>query len=319
METRFLSLIEERFWPKGGRRDIWMLIDGARDRKIFGMLLDSYLTYACLYSGPIAPELEIAAPYLVQLEFEDRYSRRLIENAWGNSWGIFLKCDAGLEALRRHLARFLSVRDTAGMPLIFRYYDPRVFRVYLPTCRDDEVRAFFGGSGIECFWTEDRNPEAMLEFRLDREKLVRHAFSLTDGQQPPVSATVPATRGSFASRPGTLTIRQEQMSAFRNADIENFEEWMLVHLKKFFPKQSHVAGDQRLRDTIRCGIRSSAAYGITAKRDVCKYIDLMVLFGRDFDTDRTYPWAGELLSQPGNPQAKIKALMDSAMLHLRQV
>ena len=37
---------------------------------------------------------------------------------------------------------------------------------------------------------------------------------------------------------------------------------------------------------VQYGIKRAAVYGFTAKRDVCKYIDLMILFGRDFDTDK---------------------------------
>jgi hypothetical protein len=50
----------------------------------------------------------------------------------------------GLEALRRHLRRFLRVRDHTGQVLYFRYYDPRVLRVYLPTCLRSEISTIYG-------------------------------------------------------------------------------------------------------------------------------------------------------------------------------
>ena len=34
--------------------------------------------------------------------------------------------------------------DPDFQPLYFRYYDPRVLRVYLPTCDADELRTLFG-------------------------------------------------------------------------------------------------------------------------------------------------------------------------------
>ena len=107
MANPSVSYIKEQLWPRGGGRDVWMIVDGARDRRIFGMLLDSYLTYSCLYHGDIAPELELAAPYLVQLEYDDKYSQQLIARAWGNSWGVFLKCGASIASLRRHLRKLL--------------------------------------------------------------------------------------------------------------------------------------------------------------------------------------------------------------------
>jgi len=171
MANPFLSHIQEQFWPRSAGRDVWMIADGARDSRIYGMLLDSYLTYSCLYLGDLAPELELAAPYLVQLEYDDRYSRRLIERAYGNSWGVFLKCDVGIATLRRHLRRLLSVRAPNGEIVLFRYYDPRVLRTYLPTCRADELQTVFGP--IDRFWVESEDPDTMLEFRVDHGKLLR--------------------------------------------------------------------------------------------------------------------------------------------------
>ena len=52
--------------------------------------------------------------------------------------------DATLEELRRHFRKFLKVEDPKGKSLIFRYYDPRVLRVYLPTCNAMELQTVFG-------------------------------------------------------------------------------------------------------------------------------------------------------------------------------
>jgi hypothetical protein len=177
MANPYVSTIKERLWPRGSGREVWMIVDCARDRRIFGALLDSYLTYECLYHGDIAPELEVVAPYLVQLEYDDRYSQQLIERAWGNSWGIFLKSGASIATLRRHLRKLLSVRGPKGEILLFRYYDPRVLRVYLPTCRPEELETVFGP--IDRFWLEDDNAETILEFRVDRGKLLRNEFPAT--------------------------------------------------------------------------------------------------------------------------------------------
>ena len=177
MANPYVSNIKERLWPRASGREVWMIVDGARDRRIFGALLDSYLTYECLYHGDIAPELEVVAPYLVQLEYDDRYGQQLIERAWGNSWGVFLKSGASIATLRRHLRKLLSVRGPKGEILLFRYYDPRVLRVYLPTCRSDELETVFGP--IDRFWLEDDNPETILEFRVDRGKLLRNEFPAT--------------------------------------------------------------------------------------------------------------------------------------------
>ncbi len=170
-----LQQIEERLWPTGLSRDVWMIVDSARDRRVFPLLLECHLEYTCLYSGPLHPALETVAPYLVQLDYDYRDTRRLIRQAWGNSWGVFLKSGTSMERLRRHLREFLIVRDTRNQRLLFRYYDPRVLRAYLPTCNSGELRTIFGP--IDCFSLEDKNPDTMLEFTFDQARLVTETVS----------------------------------------------------------------------------------------------------------------------------------------------
>ena len=113
-----------------------------------------------------------------------------------------------------------------------------------------------------------------------------------------------------------LTIRREQLKVFSQADEAKFEAWMLAHLNNFFPRQCAALGGTKLRETIKEGIKRAAAYEIVAKSDVCKYIDLMVVFGRDFDSDKRFPWAAEILKKRKNPSARIQALFEAAQKHL---
>ena len=104
------SRLEQYLWPRGVTRDVWAILDGARDRRVYGFLLDSYLNYSCLYAGTLAPELEVAAPYLVQLEHDDKYTRELLELAWGNSWGVFLNATSAWSGCGGTCGRFSGCR-----------------------------------------------------------------------------------------------------------------------------------------------------------------------------------------------------------------
>jgi hypothetical protein len=170
--------IEDYLWPTGPSRDVWMIVDCARDQKrIFRFLLACYLEQSCLYSGPIAPALEMAAPYLLQLEHDSQETRRLIELSWGNSWGVFLRSPTNMTNLRKHLRQFLIVRDWEGRRMTFRYYDPRILRTYLPTCTSEELRTVFGP--VESFWTEDLGDlDHMLEFQYDAGALIQKTQAL---------------------------------------------------------------------------------------------------------------------------------------------
>jgi hypothetical protein len=159
-------VVDALFRPGSSRRiGVWMILDAARDKRIFGAVDGSYSEKCCLYSGVLPWQLKMAAPYLVQLEREDRFTEFAIDHGWGQAWGIFLRSEAQMTTLRRHLRGFLRVRDTAGRRLIFRYYDPRVLRAYLPTCRPDELRTIYGP--VDEFLCEAADGGTLLEYRID--------------------------------------------------------------------------------------------------------------------------------------------------------
>jgi hypothetical protein len=178
MNAQSLGALEQVLWPNGGRRDVWMIVDAARDRRIFGMLLDGfYSDHSCLFAGPLVPELEVAAPYLVRLEYQGAKTRRFITDAWGKHWGVLLRTTMSEGALLSHLRDLVTVRGPGGQTLLFRYYDPRVLRAFLPTCSEDQLQTVFGG--IECFWMEDAKPGVLMNTALDRKALVVRSVPLS--------------------------------------------------------------------------------------------------------------------------------------------
>lgn len=168
--------MEKALWPRGEKRDIWMILDSARDPEIYGTHVGFWSEEKCLYRGHLPPQLKLAAPYLLQLDFEDSKTRRLLGRALGRSWGIILKSDSTIQPLRSHLRRLLTVRDYLGRRLAFRFYDPRVLRVYLPTCTRGELRQVFGP--VQKFWTDGEEPDTLVEFAFDNEELSRRIVPL---------------------------------------------------------------------------------------------------------------------------------------------
>src|SRR5581483_4821649 len=318
MTSAAWSRLNERFWPRGERHDVWMILDGGRSTRVFETLLESSFLSSCLYSGFISRALEASAPYLVQLEYEDRQTKKLLERAWGNNWGVVLRCDARMETLRGHLRSFLIVRDPKGQRLLFRYYDPRVLRVYLPSCTSEELRMFFGPA--EQFWTEGEAADELLEFGMDGSKLHRFAWPLNGSERLPVTkAQSGEARSPMRRRPGMLAVRAEQMALFSAAAEKQFEDWMVVHLNKFFAQKCSSLGEERLRELIRYGIRRASSYRVTIRREVCKYIDVMLVLGRDFDKDPKYSWAKETLDADIDPAVKGTSLLSATRAHLRAV
>jgi hypothetical protein len=150
---RGVTLVIERLisylWPDGDLTttpQVYALIDGARDRRLEPMIRLSGLEYVCLYAGRLSPALERAAPYLVHLTPKTRFTQELFTTGWGQSWGIItvVPPDCTIQQQRRHFRTLMRVKTEDGRILVFRFYDPRVLRTYLPTCTTDETIQVFG-------------------------------------------------------------------------------------------------------------------------------------------------------------------------------
>lgn len=292
--------------------DVWMILDAARDPSIFPMLRNWPMHTSCLYSGLLPRALAAVAPYLTRLDRDNPATHRLLAQAWGNSWGVFLACNARPDDLRKHLRTFLMVRDPHGHELLFRYYDPRVLRVYLPTCDRRELDRIFGP--VDRFWTEHHWPDKLVEFNTGQGvlKTTIHDLGAADAATPRALADDDGRRASSRTRTGVLTIRFEQLDVFSQQERRKFQDWMVAHLTRFFPQRcTALGGESKVRDLIWYGVGRSAAYGITSKRDVCKYVDAMMVLGRDFDTDDRFGWAPRILNQPWPAGDKISALYEA--------
>lgn len=151
---------------------VYAILDAARDDMIYQELVNSGIENICLYRGEKAVELATVAPYLINLKREDSFAQWLISNGWGKSWGIFVQSPASFIELRQHFRTFLAVYDEEGKPLYFRYYDPRVLRIYLPTCNESELKIVFGP--VTTYLVEGEDPSEGVEYSATAGKLVQN-------------------------------------------------------------------------------------------------------------------------------------------------
>lgn len=156
----------------------WAIFDAARDDRIYRAVDRSYQEKCCLLAGNISPQLRAVAPYLVGFNKDDDLADFVLGHGWGNAWGIYFSSQASLETLRKHFRRFLRVTDQSGRRLLFRYYDPRVLTIYLPTCTNEELTTIF--SPIERFVLEAKEGAQALEYRFSGVRLRTASFDLTE-------------------------------------------------------------------------------------------------------------------------------------------
>jgi len=107
-----------------------------------------------------------------------------------------------------------------------------------------------------------------------------------------------------------LTITKEQMAVFRDPAVDDYVKRTVVHLNESFPAKCAALGEAKVRETVKYGIQRSASYRISTEGDVRRYIELMFMFGYDFDQDPELPWAAQILNNQAiiNPTTKITRL-----------
>ncbi|HYA41542.1 MAG TPA: DUF4123 domain-containing protein [Syntrophobacteraceae bacterium] len=155
---------------------LYAIFDAARDTRIHSRLAESGVEAASLFRGEQALELADVAPYLVPLHRDDSFIEWLFTYGWGNAWGIVIESQEGLRELRRHFQALVMVYDSQGKPLYFRYYDPRVFRIYLPTCNESELKTVFGP--VNSFYVEGEDRDYLIHYVLADGKLVERKTHL---------------------------------------------------------------------------------------------------------------------------------------------
>lgn len=160
---------------------LFALLDAARAPEVPARLVEFNVEHASLFAGEMGELLKDVAPYLARCEQDSPLMQWLLEEGWGDSWGIFVSASLSLEELRRHFKRFLMVRDEAGKKYYFRFYDPRVLRVFLPTCTPREAAMFFGR--IRQFLVEGDAAEELWIFEWQESRVVRRIVPLTEAEQ----------------------------------------------------------------------------------------------------------------------------------------
>ncbi|MFY9510826.1 MAG: DUF4123 domain-containing protein [Rubrivivax sp.] len=163
------AALQAALWPDGPRGpSVWAVLDGARDPKIHLALIESRLEVRSLFAGPLPRELEMASPQLVELLPGHRLTAKLLGEAWGGSWGVFVRTNDAAD-LRLQLRKLLRVKIEGGGYMLLRWYDPRVLTMFLPTCDTEQLRQMF--AGVEAYVCEAEMGRAFSSFALRQGKL----------------------------------------------------------------------------------------------------------------------------------------------------
>lgn len=113
------------------------------------------MPFRSMFIGKAAKELADIAPYIVQLDPLNRFTRRLFKHdpslpeemtsmhLWHREPGIYVRTRLTMDALWRHFRRFTRVRDERGTWFVLRFYDPNVVLDMAEHLEQSNRRRFF--------------------------------------------------------------------------------------------------------------------------------------------------------------------------------
>jgi hypothetical protein len=297
----------------------YAVVDGARDPAILKLLMHSGAQYYSLFQGQAIGPLALFSPYVVQLLPQSPLAPALVRAGWGKSWGICLSSKAAPSEVVAFLRRLLAARLPDGRIALFRFFDPRILRAFLPSCTAVQLHQVFGP--VRYFMLEDEKPDKALAFSFKSRGLEKYdlplaaALPLTPAMIELDPFVLPRSYGSAAENPADiLTLRADQGSLLEKAKQHSVTKTLLQELHKLFPDECAALGPERMQDFVQYGSTRPQRYGIRAHADVRNYIHLMMRLGRNFDTDPKMPWATDLLRRRKPPAEKL-AILEAENMH----
>ena len=139
MDTEITKLYSQIF---DSNYTTYAVIDGASAPMLLGKLHS--VEYSCLLRGELSLDLAEAAPYLVKLKENSDFTNWLIEYCQSRDCCIYIQSMQNLFSVRKHCRSLLKAELPDKSVVLFRFYDPRVFKPYMTACVDENDSTPFG-------------------------------------------------------------------------------------------------------------------------------------------------------------------------------
>ena len=123
-----------------------ILIEAARRPDIEVVLQGFDVRYVPIYQGASADTFARHAPYLAEIRGDSRAADWLIDESWGQGWGVWLRSDSTLAGLRKQFRKFTQLYNPdEDRWYVFRFYAPETVRRVVPLMRPADFADFTQG------------------------------------------------------------------------------------------------------------------------------------------------------------------------------
>lgn len=134
-----------------------------------GAIEASDLKYQSLFQGETQEELKEHAPYLIELDEDNSFTRKLftgpkgVNGLWEKELGIYIRSRAGFDDIRRHFRKFTRVQDENGKWFYFAFWKGYIIKAfYFEECLQSVTSAFM--EGIYKIWALDDSKANQIGF-----------------------------------------------------------------------------------------------------------------------------------------------------------
>lgn len=107
------------------------------------------------------------------------------------------------------------------------------------------------------------------------------------------------------------------MAAFEESAVRNFERELAEHCRVFAPGLTETAGASAVAAFVESGVARARSFGFTLRGPVRLYVELMLSFGWEFETDGQLHWVRA--AEGEDEMSRAQALRSAAAAYMRQV
>jgi len=180
--NNIIENLKKELFNEDKEDNFYAIVDSAVDKMIDGHFeSDDAIRYILYKDEEDKRDLELRAPYLIQLNKNDEFTKRVLNEGYGNNWGCFIKSNESVEVLVEHFCNYTKVYSEAHEQDVYmRFYDPRAMNKYFTILEQEEGKEFF--SKIDAIYVEKvEESQILFKYSLNIDKLIqRQEISLED-------------------------------------------------------------------------------------------------------------------------------------------
>lgn len=265
----------------------YLLLDGAQIENLPARLysLDDNPIAEWLYHATSYQAVFDVGPALVVLRTQSALEQAFMDH-WQHDAGLVIESDAPMQLLAEHLRSLIHARVPGDASMLFRYYDPRVMRHWLPALSTAEKDHLMG---------------PVSRVRLPAREGQDEQWIVRDHDQQSAQ--------QYAERPW-LYLDEQQLQQLNQGKLDMFDQQLLEHVRLYFPDCLNQRSTQEQQEwAVQCR-ESAAGYGYSAPNEVVRWSALVAEHGTTFPQAPDHQIYREIIQQPTlNATQRLDALL----------